>query len=510
MALNTILKNYLKWGKDMKMKRSMIALVAIILIAGLLVGCSSTELGFFKLYREMSSLKTYEYNGEIFIDLEQIPEQMISDADSQKRATKLQEVLEQFSIIYKGRTDIEKNTFIYDFYLKDRRSGEERGLTSLLYKDGIIYVQVKEAVAFLKTFNDEEFNQELDRFLGDTEYISFDLREYQELYGMSMMDMPFDNTNLNNIHAQQNIYYNFFSGLMNEVYEDFETDMVTKNGGKYTLTLDAEKAVNLLYPLLIYTIENFEDFGTYLKTFADGLSTEEMALLGIEPYMLEEFNSFMDIVVVDVTANADQYLQKIKEELEPEIREELREFLEMTEGSKILTSIEKIGDGSYETSMVIDLKIKETEGSGENILNAALTVKNTIKPSAGFDIVVPVTGVVSFGDLVARFEVQSISIFVEENSFRLDTGAGSSIGEISVKMIDGSIYLPLRQVAETFEEQVGWNDKERQAYVLKGGQEIYLTGQNIEGITYIKIRDFEKLGYKIDWNQETKTVLITK
>lgn len=106
--------------------------------------------------------------------------------------------------------------------------------------------------------------------------------------------------------------------------------------------------------------------------------------------------------------------------------------------------------------------------------------------------------------------MQSISIFVEENSFRLDTGAGSSIGEISVKMIDGSIYLPLRQVAETFEEQVGWNDKERQAYVLKGGQEIYLTGQNIEGITYIKIRDFEKLGYKIDWNQETKTVLITK
>jgi hypothetical protein len=45
--------------------------------------------------------------------------------------------------------------------------------------------------------------------------------------------------------------------------------------------------------------------------------------------------------------------------------------------------------------------------------------------------------------------------------------------------------------------------------VLKNGVEIDLTGVIIDGRTYIKTRDFAKLGYQVNWDDATRTVKIS-
>ena len=65
--------------------------------------------------------------------------------------------------------------------------------------------------------------------------------------------------------------------------------------------------------------------------------------------------------------------------------------------------------------------------------------------------------------------------------------------------IDGSMYLPMRKICERLGEVVDWDSALGKAYVVRGENKIDMTGTLINGTTFIKIRDFEKLGYLVDY-----------
>lgn len=282
--------------------------------------------------------------------------------------------------------------------------------------------------------------------------------------------------------------------------------MVEKSGNKYTLTMDATDMVSLVNSFLTYTIQNFEQVATYLKEFANGLSSEEMAMLGLEPYMLEEFNAAMDEAIADVAVNGPQYLEETTAEIDSEMQDE---FLAMIKGSRLVTSTEKKKDGSYESVVNMDLAIREP-GQPKNVVNIVVKGQNSIKPTKPFTVTLPTSGVVSFQDVVAKLQKQTLVVYVKENYYIHDTGQNSSDGNIAVKMFSGSTYLPMRQIAEAFGEQVNWDSAAQKAYVERDRQKVYVTGKVIQGKTYIKIRDFEKLGYKVNWDGATQAVTIIK
>ena len=79
-------------------------------------------------------------------------------------------------------------------------------------------------------------------------------------------------------------------------------------------------------------------------------------------------------------------------------------------------------------------------------------------------------------------------------------------------IIDGRIYLPMRYIAESFGETVEWDGQARKAYVVRGNEKIDMSGIIYDGTTYIKIRDFEKLGYTVsyeedEWGEKIATVV---
>ncbi len=71
----------------------------------------------------------------------------------------------------------------------------------------------------------------------------------------------------------------------------------------------------------------------------------------------------------------------------------------------------------------------------------------------------------------------------------------------SAHLIDGSIYLPLRQIMESSGYEVSWDEEARKAYVNVGDEKIDMTGTIIDNRTYVKIRDFEKLGATVEYDE---------
>lgn len=69
-------------------------------------------------------------------------------------------------------------------------------------------------------------------------------------------------------------------------------------------------------------------------------------------------------------------------------------------------------------------------------------------------------------------------------------------------LIDGSVYLPLRQIMENCGYEVSWDGEARKAYVTVDGNKIEMTGVIVNDRTYVKIRDFEKLGATVDYEEE--------
>jgi len=53
--------------------------------------------------------------------------------------------------------------------------------------------------------------------------------------------------------------------------------------------------------------------------------------------------------------------------------------------------------------------------------------------------------------------------------------------------------------------EVSWDGEARKAYVTVDGKKIEMTGVIVNDRTYVKIRDFEKLGATVDYKEEMIT-----
>ena len=110
---------------------------------------------------------------------------------------------------------------------------------------------------------------------------------------------------------------------------------------------------------------------------------------------------------------------------------------------------------------------------------------------------------------VQKVEIQwyADSISTEFIKYRLNGNYDFDFQPYTI--IEGRIYLPLRYISESFGEEVDWDNVNKKAYVIRGEQKIDMTGVLVDSKTMVKIRDFDKLGYKIDYvNVDGKSIAI--
>jgi len=72
-------------------------------------------------------------------------------------------------------------------------------------------------------------------------------------------------------------------------------------------------------------------------------------------------------------------------------------------------------------------------------------------------------------------------------------------------MKEGRIYIPFEDIFETLveKEQWYWSAENNRAYfLLSDGQEFYMEGLTINGEAMIRVKDFEKLGFTVEYIQD--------
>lgn len=113
---------------------------------------------------------------------------------------------------------------------------------------------------------------------------------------------------------------------------------------------------------------------------------------------------------------------------------------------------------------------------------------------------------VNYGTLMKDAIINDPTISEEDKSWMIeiydDDDYEFKTVDCSAELIDNSVYLPLRQLMENAGYEVSWDGEARKAYVTVDGAKIEMTGVIVNNRTYVKVRDFEKLGATVEYEEE--------
>lgn len=479
-------------------KTKLRALLVILVMSLVLVsGCSQAELGLIDLMSEVNNLDVYESQETVALKINKLPSDLTKE-DPLTFAI-VQSMLSKYLVKSNVRMDANQGVFDGTFYLVDTVTGSEKQIMSFVGSGNVVYVKIDDLVAFCKTFGYQELNRQLAIF-GDAQYLSISSKDLTD--AMLATGQPV--YNITNIKKQQALYQKLMDGLTQQVFDEYETGMVKQNGNKFTLTIDKQSVLNNLEPFLAYSINNAEKISSFSTSFLQSLDTEELAMLSLTPQTKTTVISEINEVTNDVIANRSLYLSQVSG-----MSAAAQQGSSMVGDKTGLTIVaEKLGNESYKQTADLVFNISDPYNPSDAIdiaLNSTAEI-NGIDP---FTVTVPTTGIISLTELQKRMP-RVLTIDTTRKQYTYNQGFKYGSGAIEVRIVKGRIYLPVRTVGNAMNETVGWNSTIKQAYVIKNGKTINLAGAIFNGRAFIKIRDFEKLGYTVIWNSATKTATLSQ
>ncbi|NLK52956.1 MAG: copper amine oxidase N-terminal domain-containing protein [Syntrophomonadaceae bacterium] len=483
----------------MHRKKWVALLLVLLLTTGLFTGCSPAEKGYYDLVKEASNQKMFEQTGSIELNLDQLPANTFEGENVFTEAV-VKNAIANHKLNFLGKANMNQGEFQYDLSIVDKKTGAKIELISLIGKADVLYIKVDQMVRYLKEFGDAEDNQKLDQLFGDTEYVSLSIRDLEEIMPPGNPPIGLKNNYLQDSSRQQMIWLRLFDGLIDKVYDQYQPGLVTKTNNRYALTLRAADSIEVAKPLAVYTIKNIDKLGLSLKSFLSSLTPNELAVLGLTPEMKEGALQGIGTMVAEINQNRDQYLTIIEE-----IDVSSDELKQLVNDSELVTTFEKKDARTYDTFTRMHVHVTP-EGPAE-VLNFTLNMQQTQKGVGSVQIDVPNGKVISFKDLQNRMPKQ-MKVNVDHGRYFMDKGFSNTSGTIDVRLIDDHAYLPLRQIAESMEEKVGWDQELRQAYVERNGKRHMFTEMILDDKAFVKIRDLGNIGYRVAWDDSTRTITI--
>ncbi|MFA7079190.1 MAG: copper amine oxidase N-terminal domain-containing protein, partial [Syntrophomonas sp.] len=302
---------------------------------------------------------------------------------------------------------------------------------------------------------------------------------------------------------QQLIYRRLLDALFNDVYNNHTSNLVSQSNNKYTLTLRGAQLIDVAKPAAIYTINNIDKLSTTLKTFLNSLTPAEITDLGLTNEIKGQALQGLDLMVLAVNQDRSKYLQEI-ENMSATSKDEL---LKTINDSELVASIEKADSKTYNTASKLHVDV--TVDNPADRLEFTLNTKDTMIAGGTVQVAAPTTGLITLTELQQRLP-RELTVNVDSGFYTQSNGLFSDSGKMNVQMVNSRTYLPLRLTGESLGEEVGWDQASHQAYVMQNGQRINMNGIIVNSRTYIKIRDFEQLGFKVGWNDAVRTVTIEK
>lgn len=472
-------------------KRKISLLIAVLMLFSMLTGCSVNELGYLNMSSEINKLTQYEFKNSTQIEISKT----ITGEEKDKKI--------DFEV--SGEVNTDKFDEIYmslDVTVKvDGRGNNEP--VKVIWADNTFYVSknvITEALRLQDEFGANEYNasvaEKLLEELKDTDYIV--VADMNYVYGN--ISYKEDYTKIFDIAKE----------YLSNAFKGFDSKLIKKTSNGYAMELTAESAVEFAERLVKYISENkesvFDETMKYLENIyavieidaIEGAAEVEEVMAELEG-MREDFYTVID--------EAAAYLET----------GEHKEYTDIIDRSYIKNEIYKKGN-VYGQNIEGELVVEDVIAG--NIKSRSEMTAKTVKKAS-------VTGkTISVEELENRYDVLE-NVYNPVETIEL-TWYGQDEEEASLDIyradgkydwdfqpftiIDGRVYLPLRYIGETFGEEVQWDDANQKAYVVRESEKTDMTGVLIDGKTMVKVRDFEKLGYGIEYeqNEDYSIATITK
>ncbi len=485
----------------MNKKKWVVLMLVLVLSMGMMAGCSSVEKQYVNLMNEASSQKVFEESGSMELTLSQMPKDIF---EGEKVFTEelIKKAINEHRIDYSGRIDMIQGIFKYDFTIVSNKTGERTDLTSIVCKDNVMYIKIDDMISYIKQYANGEEKQEIDKMLGNANYVSISGQDLAELMAPGMENKSSENI-FQQSAKQQTIMRKLFAILPDKAFDQYQSNLISKNNNQYTLKLRGAELFDVTKPMIVYSINNVDKIGSALTAFLNSLSEEESTYLGLTQKTKNEALTGIDKMVADVNKNQDKYLK----ELDKSSADAQKDLAKTLKDSELVASIEKKDAQTYEASTKLRLDVSNDEQKEE--IDITFNVKQVVKVIPSIQVSAPTGKIITLDEVEKKLPVR-MQISVDDSEYTFDKGFSNDDGFINVSVINGQAYVPLRFVAESMGEKVGWDEATQQAYVERNGQRIIMTGTVVDDEALVRSRDFERLSYKVSWDDAKHMVTIEK
>jgi hypothetical protein len=178
----------------------------------------------------------------------------------------------------------------------------------------------------------------------------------------------------------------------------------------------------------------------------------------------------------------------------------------MLKGTNLTSTIKKTGSGTYTQIDNGTIVMNDLTAEGTSI---ALTMKSTINYDGNKDasVKVPTENINTVSKIAEGLKPTEIegTFYMDDQEIYLykyyDASLFNTYDVVNSEALirNNFNYFPMRQIAEMFGETVVWEKATGDIYVSRDGKKIDMSGFIKDNRTYVKLRDFEKLGYTIDY-----------
>ncbi len=497
------------------MKRKLAALLCAVMCVGAFSGCSTEELGYLKMAKDMAdTMEVCKIEGTMQADVDfdamesfVVDVAKATDPDTVAMVGEFPEGKQTLKIDYDMNMDM--NAMKYDMSFDVDYAGKAYDLGTIYYsmKDGIVmttdtlwgFYQLAGAVA--EKSDDYSFTEayakDLKAILGQDKYIR--LISAEDMTGIALEETGDDV-----------VLYDAVMTFYTDALKGFETGMVKKIDGGYAIQANGQDVAQLVIKLLDFIGKNptqvLDATETYLMTVmgAAGATAEEKAEIQKSVAALKASEKeFIEAAGLMSTAVAELVTED--------------HIAMLLDSFRYEGQVKKTTTGFRSTDLIyVTYKEKQV---------VKITTDSSVTKSTK-TVTIPTGGIALEklqGDLEKLEDKYNPIVGVEATwgwddtsallqPVRKDRNGFGGADQTTVLVKNGRAYLPLRTICDTLGETVVWDKTEKKAYVVKNDRKIAMNGWLEGSSTFVGVRDFEKLGYTVSYKSEygLKTATINK
>lgn len=458
-------------------KISKLMLVAALAMAVLLLaGCSAAGNGYMNIAKEVNTLDKYSFTGDMQMGISM--DDLLAGEEMTPDVQEAMDMLSNINVKYSGQ--VANNVYAMDMdmtmgkynipmkvYMNDKQmlmnADSIIKMAEAMGADQSEIAATKQAVGSMEWLN----LADMDDMLGDV------------LQGVDMVGLTND-------------LYAVMDAFANNSFKNYDPGCFSGSSSQgYTVSVSDANLKALATDFVSYVKANYAAVSQDLNQQAAAIDKGLLASMGVDSAALKEaLTSLQNIDNATVGETADQIAAMLK-------------------GTNFKNTIKKQGSGNYTETASGSIVINDEE-NGLGSIAVKLNMKMDIDATKDVSVSMPTQNVSSLKAIADTLPPVAVdaTFFMDDEELYLSKNYEASLFDttdtVTVKAIlkDNYNYFPMRQISEMFGEKVVWDKATGEIYVDRNGTKIDMSGFIRNYTTYVKLRDFEKLGYEIGYEKD--------